>query len=520
MTNLLVYLCLLLVFVYFSLKLFHNPKKFNSNDFLLFSNLFLILWLIIHIFYLTEYIEELAVLWYSLGIAAKSFVISSLLIFYIKLINPIFKLRKSLILTFFVMPAMNFVFAVNNSALNFFFSNIEMQKIFDRKQIIFTNGIWFYVDYLYCLALSVIPLFLLLKRYRSVHSMARTQYITISAGFLINSVAQLLCISDFSKNFNIGLIGICAGSILFYIAVTSEELEDSILFAQDALFQQMTIACFVTETDGRIIEYNPEAERLFKPYELKFRNCYFDDIIRELVETNKVRFIYEGDRQILQFLSSSDLEKYFRISKTDIKNSEGVKIGNFIEIANTTTERERIIELNKIKKDLENMANRDPLTDLYNRRYFHTMSCLYNNDEYLPLCVVSCDLNGLKQTNDTYGHKAGDSLIVLAANILKLSAPEDSVVTRQGGDEFMILIPNATEIKAIRFLETVYQKCKETNEEPFGSPSISMGFAIKYDIEEPINNIIDKADFLMYESKRNFKGKDLAEKTKYERAAN
>jgi GGDEF domain-containing protein len=72
----------------------------------------------------------------------------------------------------------------------------------------------------------------------------------------------------------------------------------------------------------------------------------------------------------------------------------------------------------------------------------------------------------------------------------------------------------------MRFLENVYAGCRGINEEPFGSPSISMGFAIKYNPGESINDIIDKADFLMYESKRNFKNAAAADKYNYRGALN
>ncbi|MEX0783625.1 MAG: GGDEF domain-containing protein [Dehalococcoidia bacterium] len=96
---------------------------------------------------------------------------------------------------------------------------------------------------------------------------------------------------------------------------------------------------------------------------------------------------------------------------------------------------------------LHEMAIRDELTGLYNRRYFHAALARAIREaeaEGSTLGVVVIDLNDFKRINDTLGHAAGDLAIRIAAAALKAAAA-GRVVARNGGDEFAVLLPGLTE---------------------------------------------------------------------------
>ncbi len=64
-----------------------------------------------------------------------------------------------------------------------------------------------------------------------------------------------------------------------------------------------------------------------------------------------------------------------------------------------------------------------------------------NQAEHLPLSIIVADLNGLKITNDTFGHQTGDQIIIQIARILESVFQDDGIIARIGGDEFVILLP-------------------------------------------------------------------------------
>lgn len=107
---------------------------------------------------------------------------------------------------------------------------------------------------------------------------------------------------------------------------------------------------------------------------------------------------------------------------------------------------------------LEEKANRDPLTGTYNRGYLssaieeeHTKYALYE----IPYAIVVADINGLKQLNDQHGHEAGDKIIIEVATRLRSAIRETDVLARIGGDEFVLLLTNATQSDAESFVARI-----------------------------------------------------------------
>ena len=90
------------------------------------------------------------------------------------------------------------------------------------------------------------------------------------------------------------------------------------------------------------------------------------------------------------------------------------------------------------------LSYHDEMTGLYNRRYAEEAIHRLNNADQLPLAVIMGDLNGLKITNDIFGHMVGDKLIKKVADILLANSRENDIVARWGGDEFVVLLPKTS----------------------------------------------------------------------------
>lgn len=152
------------------------------------------------------------------------------------------------------------------------------------------------------------------------------------------------------------------------------------------------------------------------------------------------------------------------------------------------------------EKEIEYLAYRDTLTDLYNRKFFEAELAKKNIKEELPLSIIMSDLNGLKIINDSYGQDMGDKLLIQTAKLLKKVTRKNDVLARYGGDEFTILLPQTDNETAKKIVKKI--KITSREEKISGVPlSISLGTATKEFADQKISKIIKKAEDNMYQNK-------------------
>lgn len=158
------------------------------------------------------------------------------------------------------------------------------------------------------------------------------------------------------------------------------------------------------------------------------------------------------------------------------------------------------IENIRLFHDVQRAAQRDKLTDLYNRAYFETMLAQLDEEKYYPLSIIIGDVNGLKITNDIFGHFEGDKILQEIANTLKKVCRKEDIVARWGGDEFVILLPRTSEKRAESMIQSIKQKLKIARGTKI-QLSISMGFAAKKSKDEDTGQVMKKAEERMYRNK-------------------
>ncbi|SKC37629.1 PAS domain S-box-containing protein/diguanylate cyclase (GGDEF) domain-containing protein [Maledivibacter halophilus] len=164
-------------------------------------------------------------------------------------------------------------------------------------------------------------------------------------------------------------------------------------------------------------------------------------------------------------------------------------------------------ELRNTLENLKYLSYHDKLTGLYNRAFFEEELRRLNTFDNLPLSIIIIDVNGLKLTNDAFGHKEGDKLLKTLANVLKNSCKENKSIARIGGDEFTILLPKTNKIEATKLCLKIKKNCREYSIEPVNL-SIAIGADTKIKIHENIDEILKKAENIMYRNKLN-EGKSI-----------
>jgi len=170
----------------------------------------------------------------------------------------------------------------------------------------------------------------------------------------------------------------------------------------------------------------------------------------------------------------------------------------------TSLSEDKNILLEKLKEQ----ANRDPLTNMYNRRYFASISNTIiglTNRSKEPLSVIMIDIDKFKNINDTYGHSIGDEILILIANKLMNLVRKSDTIARIGGEEFVILLPNANATQA----NVLAQKLrKEVAQIIYKNGTSSISFTISLGVYEfnnkedkNIESALNKADKALYDAK-------------------
>jgi diguanylate cyclase len=169
--------------------------------------------------------------------------------------------------------------------------------------------------------------------------------------------------------------------------------------------------------------------------------------------------------------------------------------------------KRQLHEIGELQARLREQANRDPLTGLYNRRYFDdtlAREALRSARDHEPLSVVILDIDHFKHVNDVHGHQAGDEVLKRLADTLNNNVRGSDVASRYGGEEFVLLL---TGVDSNIAEQRARDLCQIFNAEPvtFQSQSItatlSVGIA-SYPVHgrTPVE-LIRAADLAMYKAK-------------------
>ncbi len=162
-----------------------------------------------------------------------------------------------------------------------------------------------------------------------------------------------------------------------------------------------------------------------------------------------------------------------------------------------------------VMKDAEETIRRqaytDSMTGFYNRTFFEEeMSRMNKTKESLkPMSIIVIDIDGLKITNDTFGHEAGDELLKKAADIIRSAISSQGMISRVGGDEFCILLPKTDREAAQEKAEAIVKITDMMNSSNTLIPiSMSVGLATSDDdADEDLYSIYRRADDDMYRYK-------------------
>lgn len=193
--------------------------------------------------------------------------------------------------------------------------------------------------------------------------------------------------------------------------------------------------------------------------------------------------------------------RVIREQSTPVPSSDGLQsIGRvwiFEDVTEALQTQNRLIEL----------AERDPLTGLLNRRRFHDELERQFADAMrrgTRLGLVSFDLDRFKEINDRYGHQAGDEVLLRVTEALRTVIRRNEMIFRLGGDEFAILVPHARRESVQRLAQRVVEKAAGIPfcfDDQAVSVTLSLGMAFAPDHANDTESLVNAADRALYRAK-------------------
>ena len=173
-----------------------------------------------------------------------------------------------------------------------------------------------------------------------------------------------------------------------------------------------------------------------------------------------------------------------------VKSNDNEVLAISRDITSEKQEQEYILKL----------TYKDQLTGLYNRRYYEEQIEKLSGSEFLPLAIMMVDVNGLKLTNDAFGHHIGDELLKKVAKNLISCDSKGGFACRVGGDEFLMVFPNTDEKEAEYLVDKLYELVSAEKLENIVI-SISAGWQVRTDVSQSIRDTLIKAENHMFRKK-------------------
>ncbi len=265
------------------------------------------------------------------------------------------------------------------------------------------------------------------------------------------------------------------------------------------------LAIYTRDEDGLVTAWNQACERMF--------GWAAEEVIGKPLPTvpaGKEDESEEFRRQILERDRTIQTEVQRRrrdgalldliVTMSALRNAAGA-IEGYLAIAADITERKAA------EKRVEFLAHHDVLTELPNRllvRDRFSQAAAYADREDKKVALVFFDLDHFKAINDSLGHSVGDALLIEISSRLKGIVRSIDTISRQGGDEFLIVLSNLSDAELI---PSILAKYKKKLQEPFyidGNElpiSMSIGVALYPDDGRDFDTLLKKADMAMYRAK-------------------
>ena len=425
---------------------------------------------------------------------------------------------------FFVIPLISLLFLFSDAWFPLYYASITPVSE-SIGPLMIEPGPWYVVTAIYSYALIIIVMGLLIWRAVQFRNIYRRQMFVLIAAVLIpilfNVPYQFIpsILPGSTLRIDLTPISFTITAVLIAIGVFGLRIFDLIPIARHTVMEHIPEMVVVVDAHDIVVDANPVAQKMLgKSMEQIIGKDPLDvfhdwpQLINRFLTANEVREEIQvpGDPPRTLELVVSALYNQFKklegrvIVAHDI--TEHKQLENDLKYTNETL-TQKLHEINKLRATLQEQAIRDPLTNVYNRRYlaeFLNQEVARAEREGTPLSVLIMDVDNFKHFNDTYGHKCGDIILQAIAKFFVDHTRRGDVICRYGGEEFAILMPGTSLEVAHERADLWRQDFSETAIEYEGmkfSATFSAGIATYPQHGLTDESLLQAADRALYRSK-------------------
>lgn len=431
------------------------------------------------------------------------------------------KLTGSLL---FLIPVISLVMLFSDRWFHIYYSSIRPFSEHGGPLVI-GRGPWYLVTLVNSYLFNLMGMGLLVWRAIQFRDLYRRQmYALIGAvliPILVNVFYQLAprIIPAFSLRIDLTPITFTLTAALLAFGVFGLRIFDLMPIARYTVMEHIPEMVFVVDAHNRVLDANSVAQKML------------DKSLDEIIGQDPIEVFRQWPELINRFLRSDETHEEIQIPGTPPRTVELIishlynrfnKLEGRVIVAHDVTEHKwlendlkfanqtlktHLAEIEQLRAKLQEQAIRDPLTNVYNRRYmaeFLDQEIARAARENYPVSIAIMDMDHFKQFNDNYGHRCGDTVLQAFANFLVEHTRKSDVVCRYGGEEFVIVMPNAPLEASYDRVESWRQDFSESailyDEFKF-STTFSAGIAVFPEHGLTGDAILQAADKALYQSK-------------------
>ncbi len=447
---------------------------------------------------------------------------SFFLIFALSFINHGEWLSGYLMVLLSIEPVTTLILAWTNNYHHLIFRSISFSALNNVTWLQLEQGPWYLINLVYSYIVILAGFVVLIYGLLRSSPLLRSQYhIILLASFLpwgLNILSEYIL--EGRNPFDLTPLIFGLSGVLYTYSMLRGRFMNIIPVARSRIIESMSDGILVIDTQNRIVDINPAMETFLGHKPASFLGKSASEALQLWMDQSDALISGQETRTELRIPNSPS--RYLDLRVTPLYDGYQ-RINGRLMVFRDITERKQVekklrlanermqsqlIEISTLQSELRSQAIKDPLTDLFNRRYldetFDRELARAARENY-PVCVIMLDIDHFKKVNDTYGHEAGDFILKALAKTLSARNRRGDFVCRFGGEEFVVVMPNMAVDAAYRRAEEL-RTALNSLYVPYGrfnlTITISMGIASYPANGEDRESVLRAADHAMYAAKR------------------